>query len=413
MWKKQNVAFIYYAVRHCAARQAVLEYFIVCAGRKAMDNLMTTYEKTKHELLLEMRSKREAKKQAKEKAMRRRRIVVLATLVSIVTVTFGAVYSVSAKDVTITEIDEFAGTNETKNVKTLSNDVETVLEKHGVDITETDRLNVPVEKQINDKEDIIIKRGKRVTIKAGDCESVVTVTKVNVHDALVEAGYIPGEHDVISSNGDTLAEGDMIELVSISHTDEIVTEAVPRGVEYVDAPDLPEGTERVIDEGQDGIKEVSHKVTYQDGEEAAREAVGENIIVEARNKVIARGTATPTPEPKATAPQSRSNGTINGHSYSRKITMTATAYSTSPAENGGSTRSAMGTPLGYGIVAVDPKVIPLGSRVYVTSADGSWTYGIASAEDTGGAIKGNKIDLCYPDGSHGFGKRSCVVYILD
>jgi 3D (Asp-Asp-Asp) domain-containing protein len=76
----------------------------------------------------------------------------------------------------------------------------------------------------------------------------------------------------------------------------------------------------------------------------------------------------------------------------------------------------MGNQLGYGIVAVDPSVIPLGSKVYVTSADGSWTYGVASAEDTGGAIKGNKIDLCYSGSSsdvNGFGRRSCVVYILE
>lgn len=378
---------------------------------------MSTYEKTKRELLEEMRQKREAKKQAKLRAMRRKRIAALVTLFSVVTITFSAVYGVSAKEITITEIDEFAGTNETKTVKTLSNNVEDALEKHGVNISETDRLNVPAEKIIDDNEDIVVKRGKRVTIKAGDCECVVTVTKVNVKDALVEAGYIPGEHDVISANGDTLADGDTIELVSVSHMDETVTEPIERGVEYIDDPNLLEGTERVVDEGQDGIKEVSHKVTYKDGEEAAREAVSEHVILEARNKVIARGTAVPTPEPKAiftSKPrQSDDGGTINGYSYSKKITMTATAYSTAPEENGGSTCSALGNPLSYGIVAVDPKVVPLGSRVYVTSPDGSWTYGVASAEDTGGAIKGNKIDLCYPDGSHGFGKRSCVVYVLN
>ena len=93
--------------------------------------------------------------------------------------------------------------------------------------------------------------------------------------------------------------------------------------------------------------------------------------------------------------------------------MTATAYSTDPSENAGYTVSAMGNPLGYGIVAVDPNVIPLGSTVYVTAPDGSWVYGVASAEDTGGAIKGNKIDLCFPYNNDAFGRRSCVVYVLD
>ena len=93
--------------------------------------------------------------------------------------------------------------------------------------------------------------------------------------------------------------------------------------------------------------------------------------------------------------------------------MTATAYSTAPSENGGYTVSAMGNPLGYGIVAVDPNVIPLGSKVYVTSPDGSWSYGVASAEDTGGAIRGNKIDLCYDTNASAFGRKSCVVYVLE
>ena len=96
--------------------------------------------------------------------------------------------------------------------------------------------------------------------------------------------------------------------------------------------------------------------------------------------------------------------------------MTATAYSTSPSENGGYTVSALGNPLGFGIVAVDPSIIPLGSKVYVTSTDGSWTYGVASAEDTGGAIKGNRIDLCF-NGTvsevNKFGRKSCIVYVLE
>ena len=71
----------------------------------------------------------------------------------------------------------------------------------------------------------------------------------------------------------------------------------------------------------------------------------------------------------------------------------------------------------YGVIAVDPKVIPLGSRVYIESSDGgkSWVYGFAVAADTGGAIKGNKIDLCYNTRAEclQFGRRSATVYILD
>ena len=71
-------------------------------------------------------------------------------------------------------------------------------------------------------------------------------------------------------------------------------------------------------------------------------------------------------------------------------TYTVTAYSTHPSENGGYTISKTGKKLGKGIIAVDPRRIPMGSRIYVPG------YGWGIAEDTGGAIKGKHIDVCIP-----------------
>lgn len=384
---------------------------------------MITQDKNKQEMLMKLREKREAKKQAKKRASRRRRIAAGITLISLTATIFGTVYNASAKEITITEINEFTGMNESKTVRTRSDNVEEVLEEHGLDIGEADKLNVSTEQTVTDNDDIVIKRGKKVTIKVGGQESVVTVTKADLTDALVEAGYIPGEYDVISSNGDTLADGDTIELVAVSHTEETVTEPISKGIEYVEDSTLIKGQEKVVDEGCDGTKEIKYKVVYNDGNEVSREVISETVTVEPKNKIIAQGTMTPTPEPqKMTVSETLNNtkstvnddgGTVNGYKYSKKITMTATAYSTSASENGGYTVSAMGNPLKYGVVAVDPNVIPLGSKVYVTAADGSWTYGVASAEDTGGAIKGNKIDLCYPSNATAFGRRSCVVYVLE
>ncbi|MER3495758.1 MAG: hypothetical protein C4320_02400, partial [Armatimonadota bacterium] len=68
----------------------------------------------------------------------------------------------------------------------------------------------------------------------------------------------------------------------------------------------------------------------------------------------------------------------------------------------------MGWYAGYGQVAVDPRVIPLGTMVYVEN------YGFAIASDTGGAIKGNRIDLCYRTNAEclRFGRRKVRVHIL-
>lgn len=67
--------------------------------------------------------------------------------------------------------------------------------------------------------------------------------------------------------------------------------------------------------------------------------------------------------------------------------MTATAYTSDPAENGGYSVTALGTPLRVGVCAVDPNVIPLGSTIHVEG------HGTCVAEDTGGAIKGNRVDV--------------------
>ena len=76
--------------------------------------------------------------------------------------------------------------------------------------------------------------------------------------------------------------------------------------------------------------------------------------------------------------------------------------------------TATGTRVKWGTVAVDPRMIPYGTRMFIVTTDGSFIYGIATAEDCGGAIKGNRIDLYMPTLSEAFrfGRRSCTVYFL-
>ena len=94
--------------------------------------------------------------------------------------------------------------------------------------------------------------------------------------------------------------------------------------------------------------------------------------------------------------------------------MLATAYSLDgwPESDG---ITATGTQARYGEIAVDPEVIPLGTRMYIVSEDGQVVYGIATAEDTGSLILGHRIDLYYDtyEECMRFGARNCIVYILD
>lgn len=108
-------------------------------------------------------------------------------------------------------------------------------------------------------------------------------------------------------------------------------------------------------------------------------------------------------------------------SYKNSYVMIATAYDLSYASTGklpgmdgyGITKS--GTKAKVGTVAVDPTVIPLGTKLYIEYADGTGAYGYATAEDTGSAIKGYRVDLFFNTYQEciEFGRRRVVVYILE
>ena len=100
--------------------------------------------------------------------------------------------------------------------------------------------------------------------------------------------------------------------------------------------------------------------------------------------------------------------------YTKVLNVTATAYAPGPHDNGKwGNMTHIGTTVRPGIIAVDPKVIPLGARLYIQYADGHGAY--VTAEDTGGAIKGNKIDIAMPTvaDAYEFGIQKVKVYILE
>ena len=357
---------------------------------------------------------KDIQKRRKQKKLRqkRQRAVALITLTAVLTGSLSLAYTVSAKEITLTEINEFDGTTQTTVIKTHNNSVSEILEDNGYLVEETDKINIPVEADLEGDADIVIKRGRQVIIRTPEGDSNAYVTTPDAKSALVEAGYSFDDNDEIYSNGD------VIEIVYVENTNEETTQSIPFDVEYVEDSSLAAGETSVSVEGKEGLRELVYSITTKNGVEVSRELVSDTVAVEPQNKVIKKGTKSTkvTPPSSSSAKPTDSGSTIAGMSYSRKIKMTATAYSTHPSENGGYTVSAMGNSLGHGIVAVDPNVVPLGSKVYVTSADGTWSYGVASAEDTGGAIKGNRIDLCY-EGTvaevNMFGRRDCIVYILD
>lgn len=158
------------------------------------------------------------------------------------------------------------------------------------------------------------------------------------------------------------------------------TESLPKKVTYEDDPQTEAGEEKVLEEGSDGKKTKIIKVTSaKDGQEYSREIISVETT-KPKDKKILRGTKI------VWKTLQTGDGEIK---FWKKMRVYATHYDSHCP--GCDDYTAIGLKQGKGVIAVDPKVIPLRSKVYVPG------YGMAIAGDTGGAIRGNIIDLGFDD----------------
>lgn len=162
--------------------------------------------------------------------------------------------------------------------------------------------------------------------------------------------------------------------------------------------ELRSGTSRTVQNGTNGEKETVYRIYYKsDGVELRREVVSTRILKHSTPEIVEEGRQASLP----------SRGYFSGR---RVVTMSATTYDPYHCGGSGSGRTAAGLQGGYGVVAVDPKFVPLGTRLYIEG------YGYAVAADTGGAIKGNRIDLGIDskhDASGIKNMKAVKVHILD
>lgn len=224
-----------------------------------------------------------------------------------------------------------------------------------------------------------------------------------------------GSYSVSENLNAMTYDGMEVYIDNVVQTQESYTVELPFDTIYCNDPTLPEGEEKLLVEGVTGQLLREAQVVYKNAEEKSRIVLEETVLEQPVDKIVAVGTGTNVGE-ELDAPLI-GDGVIvlsTGEvlTYTDSKTFKATAYTHTDA--GCDRITATGTRVRVGTVAVDPRVIPYGTRMFILSNDGSYIYGIATAEDCGGAIKDNRIDLYFETTAEcfRFGRRTCTVYFL-
>lgn len=205
------------------------------------------------------------------------------------------------------------------------------------------------------------------------------------------------------SSAATIKDGMVIEVSSYKEEIKTLKEEIPYESKTIENPNLPEGMVNVKTKGENGIKELKIKEIYKDDKLENKQVIEEKIINQPVTEIIEKGTK------KNTIKTEKGIYVID-----KKINMKSTAYTAGPESTGkrpgdrGYGVTASGMRAQKGVVAVDTRVIPFGTELYIEG------YGYAIAGDTGSAIKGNKIDVFFDSYNDAiqYGVKNVNVYVL-
>lgn len=288
-------------------------------------------------------------------------------------------------------------------IHTRAPQVKELLASAGVSLAEGDVVEPGMEARIEEGLTVRVRRAFPVDLVVGGERRTVKTVALPVGNVLAACRVTLGEKDIVSPGlAQEVKPGQTIRVIRVATKEVVYREEVPPQVIVRQDGNLDRGTRRVVKEGASGLVEKTARVLLEDGRVTKREVLATKWLRWPVARVVAVGTR----------PIVHTFLTSRGQTvrYTEKLTMTATAYYPGPESCGpnakGITRT--GARATYGVVAVDPKVIPLYTRLYVEG------YGFATALDTGSAIKGNKIDLCYDTYREAlmYGKKKINVYIL-
>lgn len=277
--------------------------------------------------------------------------------------------------------------------KSLHRTVGAALAEAGVELGPNDAVQPDLSANVARGTVITVNRAVSVEVKVDGRNVLAHTPKAPVKDVLQAAQISLGPLDQVSLPLDSLvADGTTITISRVA--EQIVTERyqLPVPLERLDDPQMERGRSRVVRGGTPGEAERLVKVTFVDGSQADRVVLNDQVLSSPVSKQVAYGTLSVV---------SRGGKTVN---FRTTLDTVATAYSFEAGRY-----TATGQLARFGVVAVDPRVIPLGTRLYVEG------YGYGIAADIGSAIKGNRIDVFFESrqDAYKWGRRQAKVYVLD
>ena len=291
-----------------------------------------------------------------------------------------------------------------KEIWTTTKTVGELLEEQNIVLNETDKVSHEMDSALEASMNISVERSFSLTVNDGGTSKEVWSTSTTVADFLEQQGITLNELDRVEPALDTtILPNGVVNVVRVEKVTDVVEEPVSFAVVSKKDNTLQQGKEKVITEGKEGLVSNEFEVTKENGVEVGRTLVSKTVVREKQDKVVAVGT-----KAVQVASRGQSNSAPTG---GKELIVQSTAYTAYC--NGCSGRTATGFDLrsnpGAKVIAVDPRVIPLGTKVWVEG------YGYAVASDTGGAIKGNKIDVFFSEKSQAYkwGRKKVKIRILN
>ena len=294
---------------------------------------------------------------------------------------------------------------------TFATDPDRVLDEAGVELDSLDSYDLG-------GRDIRVSRSCQVTVRYHGRERHVTSQGETVEALLKRWELEPQAGDRLSVSPESPTwDGMVIRVDQVVVRQETYAAAIPHEVVYCRDASLPQGSREVLTKGMDGELQCTAEVTYTNARETSRTVLSRTMTAAPVTEIVALGTGDAPDKPAPNAMPLIEDGFIRlptGEvlTYSGTARVRATAYT--HTDEGCDRITYTGTTVRVGTVAVDPRYIPYGTRMFIVSDDGCYIYGLSVAEDCGGAIKRDRIDLYFPtyDECIQFGRRNCTIYFL-